>query len=108
MRPEMMSDMWTSMASKPAAWNDHAISMCPLTPCSRRIATRGLLPDASDDDDEEGESRNLNGTLYAMPGLASSLMPSYSCCAHDGSSRIDCILKLVSAHVCCRSARVAV
>src|SRR5260370_1361032 len=33
--------MWTSTASKPARSKAAAISTCPLTPCSRRIATRG-------------------------------------------------------------------
>ena len=39
--PERMSVMCTSTASKPARWNAAAISTWPLTPCSRRIATRG-------------------------------------------------------------------
>ena len=33
--------MWTSMAAKPARSKAAAISTWPLTPCSRRMATRG-------------------------------------------------------------------
>ena len=36
--------MCTSTASKPARSNAAAISTWPLTPCSRRMATRGLAP----------------------------------------------------------------
>ena len=36
--------MCTSTASKPARSNAAAISTWPLTPCSRRIATRGRAP----------------------------------------------------------------
>ena len=45
-RPSMRSVMWTSTASKPARVNAAAISIWPLTPCSRRIATRGRAPRA--------------------------------------------------------------
>ena len=36
--------MWTSIAAKPARSNAAAISTCPLTPCSRRIAIGGRAP----------------------------------------------------------------
>jgi hypothetical protein len=39
--------MWTSTASKPAAMKARAISRWPLTPCSRRMATRGRRWDES-------------------------------------------------------------
>src|SRR5438105_5010296 len=38
--------MWTSTASKPARSNATAISTCPFTPCSRRMAMRGRAPPA--------------------------------------------------------------
>ena len=38
-KPSRIWDMWTSTASKPAAWNANAISAWPLTPCSRKMAT---------------------------------------------------------------------
>ena len=42
--PLAKSLMWTSTQSKPAAVNAAAISIWPLTPCSRNIATFGRLP----------------------------------------------------------------
>ena len=47
-RPSRMSDMCTSTAAKPARMKAAAISTWLFTPCSRRIATRGLAPVAMD------------------------------------------------------------
>ena len=44
--PPSRSLMWTSMHSKPARSKAAAISICPFTPCSRRIAMRGRRPPA--------------------------------------------------------------
>ena len=39
--PMRISDLCTSIASKPASVNPQAISIWPLTPCSRRLVTLG-------------------------------------------------------------------
>ena len=43
-RPSIMSLMVTSTAAKPARSKAAAISIWPFTPCSRRMAMRGLAP----------------------------------------------------------------
>ncbi|GFZ48618.1 LOW QUALITY PROTEIN: hypothetical protein JCM24511_06366 [Saitozyma sp. JCM 24511] len=85
-RPAMMSDMWTSIASNPASWNAHAISMCPFTPCSRRIATRGVGVEAF-----LTSGRNGALTSYTIPGSASSRIELNSSFAPWGSSRRACM-----------------
>ena len=75
-RPAMMSLMWTSTASKPARSNAAAISIWPLTPCSRRIATRG----ARRRDGRRGDvaRQNRKSVAGASRGSAASSMRSNS------------------------------
>ena len=72
-RPAMMSLMCTSTASKPARSNAAAISTWPLTPCSRRIATRGRAPVAMNG--AATSSSGSNVSRGASPGSARSSMP---------------------------------
>ena len=41
-RPERRSVVWTSTVAKPVVRNAKAVSARLMTPCSRRMATRGL------------------------------------------------------------------
>ncbi len=52
--------MCTSNASKPARSNAAAISTWPLTPCSRRIATRGRAPRAMNGAARSSSGSNVN------------------------------------------------
>ena len=94
--PACRSVMCTSTASNPASANAAAISTCPFTPCSRRIATLGLArrprfpPFARRGC--AGAASGSNVSLYVMPGSVSSSAMSYSWRAVSGLSRSACIL----------------
>ena len=66
-RPVARSVMCTSMASNPARVNAAAISTWPLTPCSRRIATRGRAPVAMYG--AAMSSAGSNVSFGVMPGI---------------------------------------
>ncbi len=102
-RPAIISLMCTSTAVKPARSNAAAISIWPLTPCSRRMAMRGRAPLAIRGAPMFCAGSNVRRS--EMPGSAASSMRSYSCSAHCGLSRSDCMRHVVSDHARCRSMR---
>ena len=104
-RPAARSLMCTSYASKPARSNAAAISTWPLTPCSRRIATRGRAPAR---DERRGDRRRSRRTSArgARPGSpASSDAARTPASAASGLSRRRCIACVVDDHARCRSMR---
>ena len=99
----MMSLICTSNAAKPARSNAAAISICPFTPCSRRMAMRGRTPVAIN-----GAAISCDGSKVsegARPASAPSRIRSYSSCAHCGLSRSVCMRYVVSDHARCKSTR---
>ncbi len=104
-RPVAMSLMCTSYASKPARSKAAAISTCPLTPCSRRMATLGRAPVAMN-----GAATSCSGSNVrcgARPGSAASAMRAYSWSAESGLSRSFCIACVVDDHARWRSMRIS-
>ena len=95
MRPPSRSVMCTSTASKPARSNAAAISICPLTPCSRRIATRGRAPPRARSGAATSSSTS-NVVTTDSPGSSLSTRAACSSSAQVRSSRIDCMACVVS------------
>jgi hypothetical protein len=95
--------MWTSIGEKPATEKAKAISAWPLTPCSRKMATRGFAMTCDETHDVGGRilSFGLNVRLYLRPGSWSSLMFSFSASAQAGLSRSFCMAQEVLVHFCC-------
>ena len=94
-RPAITSLMWTSFASKPARSKAAAISTWPLTPCSRRIASRGRAPAG-----DEGR-RHVLGGVEGEERARGRGRPRRGCGrtparAHSGLSRSVCICQVVS------------
>ena len=87
-RPDRISLMCTSTAAKPARSNAAAISICPLTPCSRRIATRGRTAVAITGRGT-GLSDGSNVSAGETPGSSLSAIRSNSDSAQVGLSRSD-------------------
>ena len=87
--------MWTSTASKPARSKAAAISICPLTPCSRRMATRGRAPLRARTGAVESTSMS-NVVTTDRPGSSLSTRAACSSSAQVMSSRIACIACVVS------------
>ena len=87
--------MCTSTASKPARSKAAAISICPLTPCSRRIATRGRAPLRAR---TAPPRRRRCRTWHDATGPGSSRRRGAACSssAQVGSSRSACIACVVS------------
>jgi len=84
--------MWTSIGSNPARRNAAAISIWPLTPCSRRIATRGRAPVTT-----LGASiRNVSSAV--SPGASGDSRAACSSAAHAGSSRSRAMWWLTCDH----------
>ena len=89
-RPAIRSLMCTSNASKPARSNAAAISIWPLTPCSRRIATFGRTPRG---DERRGD---VLGRIEGQERLQARRVEvaraaARSSSAHSGLSRSFCI-----------------
>ena len=97
--------MCTSYASKPARSNAAAISMWPLTPCSRSTAIFGRAPAAMQG--AAGSSRGSNVNTGARPGSLSSFIRSNSCSAASGLSRSRCSACVVADHARCKSMRAS-
>ena len=90
--------MWTSTASKPARSNAAAISICPLTPCSRRIATRGRAPPRARTAPPR-RRRCRTSRRPTGPGSSLSTRAACSSSAQVGSSRSACIACVVSDQI---------
>ena len=82
-------------ASKPAGSNTAAISVWLLTPCSRRMATRG--PRAARNE-RRGDilAADRSSSATCRPGSAASRQPAKSSRAHCGSSRSSCMRNDIS------------
>ena len=82
---EMMSVICTSTAENPAQSKAKAISAWPLTPCSRRIATRGLEMESRFESDVAKERTLADGLkvkLKESPGSEESSIEANSTSAH--------------------------
>ena len=95
MRPASRSVMCTSTASNPARSKAAAISTCPLTPCSRRMATRGRAPRARGTAPRRPR-RCRSGTATDRPGILAVDARRLLLVRAVKSSRIDCIAWVVS------------
>ena len=82
--------MCTSTASKPARSKAAAISICPLTPCSRRMATRGRAPPRARSGAATSSSMSNVGATDS-PGSSLSTRAACSSSAQVGSSRSACM-----------------
>jgi len=80
--------MGTSTVSKPARSNAAAISIWPLTPCSRSTASRGRAPVAIDA--AATSSLGSNDGAHGKPGSLPSATISWCDSAHSGLSRKAC------------------